>query len=89
MRRFRQIAFGILFGGWMLPAYLAQAAGARAPKSAPDPRTPIEVIAGVAPPPVPAERAASMFNAIAVVWFLIALLYATVLAIRLRRGLAR
>jgi hypothetical protein len=89
MRRFRQFAFAILFGGWMLPAYFGQAASARAPKSAPDTRTPFEVMAGVAPPPAPAEQAASMFNAIAIVWFMIALVYATVLAIRLRRGLVR
>jgi hypothetical protein len=89
VRRFRQIAYAIVFGGWMLPAYLAQAAGARAPKTAPDTRTPFEVMAGVAPTPAPAEQAASLFNAIAFVWFLMALLYAAVLAIRLRRGLVR
>src|ERR687895_2448841 len=62
MRRLRQIAFVILFSGWMLPAFLAQAARERAPKSVPDPRTRLEIIAGVAPPPpAPAERLASMF----------------------------
>jgi hypothetical protein len=90
MRRFRQIAFVILFAGWMLPAFLAQAARERAPNNAPDPRTHLERIAGVGPPsPPPAERLASMFSAIAVLWFLIALGYAAVLAMRLRRTLVR
>jgi hypothetical protein len=88
MRRLRQIAFTILFGGWMLPAFLAQAARARVPKNVPDPRTHLEIIAGVAPPaPAPAEWLASMFSAIAVIWFLIAIAYATVLTVRLRRTL--
>jgi hypothetical protein len=90
MRRFRQIAFAVLFGGWMLPALLAQAARERVPTNVPDPRTRLEIIAGVAaPPPPPAERLASMFNAIAVIWFLIAVGYAAVLAMRLRRTLVR
>ncbi len=90
MRRLRQIAFAILFGGWMLPAFLAQAARERAPKNVPDPRTPLEVIAGIAPPPpAPAERLASMFNAVAGLWFVIALCYAAVLTMRLRRTLVR
>jgi hypothetical protein len=72
----------------MLPAFLAQAARDRVPTNVPDPRTRLEIIAGVAPPPPPpAERLASMFNAIAALWFLIALGYATVLTIRLRRTL--
>jgi hypothetical protein len=87
MRRFRQIAFAILFGGWMLPAFLAQAAKQRAPKAAPQSQTALELITGVAPPPTPAEQAASMFNVIALLWFLIAVVYAVVLAIRLRRTL--
>jgi len=87
MRWVRQIAFAILFAGWMLPAFLAQAVRARAP-AAPDPRTPFQVMAGVAPPPPgPAEQVASMFTAIAVLWFLIAFIYAGVLAMRLRRSL--
>jgi hypothetical protein len=90
MRRLRQIAFVILFGGWMLPAFLAQAARERAPKTVADPRTRLEIIAGVAPPPpAPAERLASMFSTVAVIWFLIALGYATVLTMRLRRTLVR
>jgi hypothetical protein len=88
MRRLRQVAFAILFCGWMLPAFLAQAARERAPTNAPDPRTHLQIIAGVAPPtPPPAERLASMFTAIAVIWFLIALGYAAVLTMRLRRTL--
>jgi hypothetical protein len=90
MRRLRQIAFAILFAGWMLPAFLAQAARERAPKNVPDRRTPFEIAAGIAgPPPAPAERMASMFSTIAVLWFLIAILYAAVLATRLRRTLVR
>ena len=90
MQRLRQIAFAILFGGWMLPAFLAQAARERAPKNVPDPRTPLEVMAGLTPPPsAPAERVASMFSTMAVLWFVIALLYAAVLAVRLRRTLVR
>lgn len=86
MRRFRQIAFAILFGGWMLPAFLAQAAKERAPKAAPQSRTALELLTGAAPP-APAEQAASMFNTIALLWFLIAVAYAVVLAVRLRRTL--
>jgi hypothetical protein len=90
MRRLQQIAFAILFAGWMLPAFLAQAARERAPVAAPDPRTPFQVMAGVAPPPPgPAERAASMFTTIAVLWFVIAFIYAAVLVMRLRRTLVR
>ncbi len=87
VRRFRQVAFAILFGGWMLPAFLAQSARARAPRSAHLPQAPLEVVGGVAPPPAPAERLASMFTMIAVLWFLTALVYATVLTVRLRRTL--
>ncbi|MFN2565952.1 MAG: hypothetical protein ABR499_13230 [Gemmatimonadaceae bacterium] len=87
MQRLRQIAFAILFGGWMLPTFLAQAARARVPKNVPDPRTPFEIMAGIAPPPAPAERVASMFSTIAMLWFVVALLYAAVLAMRLRRTL--
>jgi hypothetical protein len=87
MRRLRQIAFAIVFAGWMLPAFLAQATRARAPKAV-DPRTPLQIIAGVAPPaPSPVERLATMLNAIAIVWFLLALVYAVVLTVRLRRTL--
>jgi hypothetical protein len=90
MRRLRQVAFAILFGGWMLPAFLSQAARERAPTNVRDPRSQLEIIAGVAPPPpAPAERLASMFSAIAVLWFLIALGYAAVLTMRLRRTLVR
>ena len=90
MRRLRQFAFAVLFGGWMLPAFLAQGARERAPKHVPEPRTHLQIVAGVAPPPpAPAERLASMFSAIAVIWFLIALGYAAVLTMRLRRTLVR
>ena len=87
MRRLRQIAFTVLFAGWMLPALLAQAVRARGPQAVPDVRTPLEVMSGMAPPPMPAERAASMFTTIAVLWFVIALVYAVVLTVRLRRTL--
>jgi hypothetical protein len=87
MRRLRQIAFGILFLGWMLPAFLGQGAKDRALKSKPRSRTAIEMLTGAAPAPAPAEQAASMFNTIAVLWFLIALGYAVVLVVRLRRTL--
>lgn len=71
----------------MLPAFLAQAVRERAPAT-PDPRTPLQVMAGVAPPPPgPAEQLASMFTTIAVLWFVIAFIYAAVLAMRLRRTL--
>lgn len=89
MQRLRQIAFLILFGGWMLPAFLAQRAGERAPATVPDPRTRYEILSGVEPPPTPEERMASMFTTIAVLWFIIALLYAAVLTMRLRRTLVR
>jgi hypothetical protein len=89
MRRFRQIAFAILFAGWMLPAFLAQGARSRAPKPV-DPRSPLQIVAGVAPPPSsPVERLATMLNAIALIWFLLALVYAVVLTLRLRRTLVR
>ena len=72
----------------MLPALLAQSARARAPRSAHVPRAPLQAMRGVAPPPpAPAERLASMFTTIAVIWFLIALVYAVVLTVRLRRTL--
>ena len=72
----------------MLPAFLAQAARERVPAPVHDSRTHLQVLAGAAPPPpAPAERLASMFTAIAVIWFLIALGYATVLTMRLRRTL--
>jgi hypothetical protein len=87
MRRFRQIAYVILFAGWMLPAILAQNAGARAAAGPPKPRTHLERIARIEPPPTPAERTASMFRAIAGLWFVVALIYAAALTVRLRRTL--
>jgi hypothetical protein len=87
MRRFRQLALMVLFAGWMLPAFLAQAARARAATSAPAPRTPLGMVSGIAPAPPPAERLASMFNSIAIIWVSIALVYAVVLTLRLRRTL--
>jgi hypothetical protein len=87
MRRLRQIAFAILFGGWMLPAFLAQAAKERAPKNVSSSRTALETISGIPAPAPAADQAASMFNTIAVLWFLIAVGYAGVLAVRLRRTL--
>jgi hypothetical protein len=86
MRRFRQIAYVILFAGWMLPAVLAQNARARAAKTAPV-RSRLELMIGVEPPPTPADRAASVFRGIAGVWFVFALVYAGVLTVRLRRTL--
>ena len=74
----------------MLPALLAQSARAKAPRAVHLPRTPLQVIGGVAPPAppaTPAERVATLFTTIAVLWFLIALAYAVVLTVRLRRTL--
>jgi hypothetical protein len=85
MHRLRQIAFVILFAGWMLPAVLAQKARERATAGAPAPRSPVELITGIEPPPLPGDRVVSIFRAIAGLWFLIALIYAGVLTIRLRR----
>jgi hypothetical protein len=87
MRRFRQIAYVTLFAGWMLPAVLAQSARARAANVAPKPQTHLERIAGIEPPPTPAERTASMFRTIAGLWFVVALIYAGALTVRLRRTL--
>ena len=90
MRPLRQIAFAILFAGWVLPALLAQSARAKAPRVVHLPRSPLQVMSGVAPPappPAPAERVATLFTTIAALWFLIALVYAVVLTVRLRRTL--
>ena len=87
MDRLRRIAFTVLFAGWMLPAFLAQAVRARVPAPAPDARMPMGIVGGLTPPPTSAERAASMFTTIAVLWFIIALVYAIVLTVRFRRTL--
>lgn len=87
MRRFRQIAYAILFVGWMLPALLAQSAGEKAATAPPRPRSHLERMQGIEPPPTPAERTATMFRAIAGLWFVVALIYAGTLTIRLRRTL--
>jgi hypothetical protein len=87
MRRVRQIAYVILFVGWMLPALLAQNARERAARTTRQPRSYVERIAAVEPPPTPEERTATIFRAIAGVWFMAALIYAGTLALRLRRTL--
>jgi hypothetical protein len=87
MRRFRQVAYAILFAGWMLPALLAQNASARAATAPPRPQSHLERMEGIEPPPTAAERTATMFRAIAGLWFVVALIYAGTLTIRLRRTL--
>jgi hypothetical protein len=89
MHRFRQLALALVFSGWMLPAFLAQSARERVPKNVPDTRTPMELLTGVAPPPPPADRVVTMFRVVASAWFIVALIYAVVLTIRLRRTLVR
>ena len=86
MQRLRQIAFVILFAGWMVPALMAQSARERASKK-PRERTHLEIIMGVEPPPAPADRAVTIFRTIAGVWFAVALIYAGTLTIRFRRTL--
>jgi hypothetical protein len=87
MQRLRRIALVILFAGWMLPALLAQVAHQREPKRAPRPKTRVELMGGVEPPPTPAERVTTMFRVTAGIWFFVALLYAGTLTLRLRRTL--
>ena len=87
MRRLRQIAYVILFAGWMLPALLAQSARERAARTPPAPRSHIERMAGIEPPPTPADRTATIFRSIAGGWLLVALIYAATLTLRLRRTL--
>jgi len=86
MQRLRQIAFVILFAGWMLPAFLAQAARERAPRTTRAP-TQVELMAGIEPPPDPADQVVTIFRTIAGIWFFVALVYAGTLTIRLRRTL--
>jgi hypothetical protein len=86
MQRLRQIAFAILFAGWMVPALMAQAARERAPTK-PRQRSHFEVVTGVEPPPAPADRAVTIFRTIAGLWFVVALVYAGTLTVRLRRTL--
>jgi hypothetical protein len=87
MRRVRQIAYVILFAGWMLPALLAQHARERSARTPPDPRSQIERMAGIEPPPTPAQRTVTIFRAVAGIWFAVALIYAGALTLRLRRTL--
>jgi hypothetical protein len=87
MRRLRQIAYVILFAGWMLPALLAQHARARAARTPPDARANIERMAGIEPAPTPAQRTVTIFRVIAGVWFVVAVIYAATLTVRLRRTL--
>lgn len=89
MHTLRQIALVILFAGWMVPAVLAQKANERAAATAPvrAPRGHLDQLMGVEPPPPPAERVLTMLRTIAGLWFLIALVYASVLTIRFRRTL--
>jgi hypothetical protein len=88
MQRLRQLAFVILFAGWMLPALLAQSARERAPKKARE-RSHFEVVTGIEPPPAPADRVVTIFRTIAGLWFVVALVYAGTLTIRFRRTLVR
>ena len=87
MERLRQIALVILFAGWMVPAVLAQKAGERAARTAPVARHQVEQLSGLEPPPPPANRVLTMLRTIAGLWFLIAVVYATVLTMRFRRTL--
>jgi hypothetical protein len=89
MERLRQIALVILFAGWMLPALLAQKAGERAARTAPAPvaRSHVEQLSGLEPPPPPANRVLTMLRTIAGLWFVIAVVYASVLTVRFRRTL--
>lgn len=87
MRRLRQIAYVILFAGWMLPALLAQNARERAARTPANPRSRIERMEGIEAPPTPEERTATIFRAIAGLWFVVALIYAATLTVRLRRTL--
>ena len=91
MERLRQIALVILFAGWMVPAVLAQKASERAALTAhphpPPARRHMDRLTGVEPPPAPADRVLTMLRTIAGLWFLIALVYASVLTIRFRRTL--
>jgi hypothetical protein len=88
MQRIRQIAFVILFAGWMLPALLAQSARERAPKTSRE-RSHFEIVAGIEPPPAPADRVVTVFRTIAGLWFVVALVYAATLTVRFRRTLLR
>jgi hypothetical protein len=89
MERLRRIALVILLAGWMVPALLAQKAGERAARTAPPPvaRSHLKQISGLEPPPAPADRAVTMLRTVAAVWFLIAVVYASVLTVRFRRTL--
>ena len=87
MQRLRQIAFVILFAGWMIPAFLAQNARERAATNLPVERARVGLVPGVEPPPAPADRVLTMLRTIAGLWFLIALTYAGVLTVRFRRTL--
>ena len=89
MERFRRIALVILFAGWMVPAVLAQKVGERAAGTAAAPvaRRHVEQLSGLEPPPPPASRVLTMLRTIAGLWFLIAVVYATVLTMRFRRTL--
>lgn len=89
MERLRQITLMILFAGWMVPAFLAQKAGERAARMAPASVAPshVERLSGLEPPPAPADRVLTMLRTIAGLWFLIAVVYASVLTMRFRRTL--
>jgi hypothetical protein len=86
MQRVRQIAFVILFAGWMLPAFLAQTARERAARDAPA-LTQAELMAGFEPEPAPADRVVTIFRTIAGIWLFVALVYAGTLTVRFRRAL--
>ena len=87
MERLRQLAFVILFAGWMVPAVLAQKARERAPiTAAPATRSYLPNATGE-PPATPADRIVTMLRTVASLWFLVALIYACVLTMRFRRTL--
>lgn len=81
MRRLQQIAYVILFAGWIVPAMLAKSASASAA-----PRSPMELLTG-AESSAPADQIVVFLRVVAGIWFLVALIYAVVLALRLRRTL--
>ena len=89
MERLRQIALVILLAGWMLPAVLAQKAGERVARTRPAPvaRSHVQSLSRLEPPPAPADRALTMLRTIAGLWFVIAIVYTSVLTIRFRRTL--
>lgn len=87
MDKLRRMALVILFAGWVLPAVLAQRAGELAERAPAAARSHYDRLAGLEPPPEPADRVLTMLRTIAGAWFLIAGAYAIVLTVRFRRTL--